>query len=158
RSASFVVTASGDALTYQWRLDGHDLPGQTNKTISFPLAQTGDEGDYTVEVRNADGAAVSAPARLWVVPPSTNFVKGNFTNDARLRLPYFIAMPTNYDPARTYPLVCQFYGYGGDEATFPGFAETYPETRIFVSYRQQATDPAILVCPNRRAGDDNWTT
>ena len=158
RSTSLAVMASGAALTYQWRLDGHDLLGETNKTIRFASAQAGDEGDYTVEVRNADGAAVSAPARLWVVPPSTNFVKSNFTNDARLRLPYFIAIPTNYDPAKTYPLVCQFYGVGGDEANFPGFAETYPETRVFASHRQQAIDPAIVVCPNRRAGDGTWST
>jgi hypothetical protein len=56
-NASFTVTASGTApLSYQWRLDGHDLSGQTSNKLSFSAVQPADEGDYTVVVTNAAGA------------------------------------------------------------------------------------------------------
>jgi len=156
-SASFTVTASGEGpLSYQWRLDGLDLAGETNQTLTISAAQPGDEGDYTVAVSNRDGAVVSEPARLWVVPPSTDFIKAEFTNEEG-RLPYFYILPEGYDPARSYPLVCLFHGSPGDEATFPGMAATYAWMLVFASYRQQAADPAILVWPSRRAGDNSWT-
>ena len=158
KKTTFTVNVVGDQpLSFQWRLDDRDLPGQTNTTLSISTAQRIDEGDYTVSVTNAFGAATSAAARLWVVPPATSFVKGNFTNEAGLRLPYFYIVPENYNPALSYPLVCLLHGAPGGEATFPGFAASYPATRGFASYRQQATDPAILVWPSRRAGDDSWT-
>ena len=64
-SASFAVTASGTTpLSYQWRLDGHDLSGQTSNKLSFSAVQPADEGDYTVVVRNVAGAITSEPTRL----------------------------------------------------------------------------------------------
>jgi len=158
---TFTVAATGEALSYQWRLDGQDLPGETNQTCIRTNAQLADEGDYTVQVSNTDGAVISEAARLWVVPPSTNLVQGNFTNEAGLRLPYFITVPTNYDPAHSYPLVLMFHGAGitgpFDETFFPDFASRWPFTLVFASYHQQATDPVVLVWPSRRAGDDYWT-
>jgi predicted esterase len=91
------------------------------------------------------------------VPPSTNLVKRNFTNDAGLRLPYFIATPLNYDPGRSYPLVAFVTGGHGNESVFPGFMTDIPATRVFTSYKQQQADPVIFVWPCRRAGDDAWT-
>jgi predicted esterase len=155
-SASFAVTASGNGLSYQWRLDGLDLAGETNHTLTISAAQPLDEGDYTVVVSNADGAVISDPARLWVVPPSTDFIKDDFTNEAG-RLPYFYILPEQYDPTRSYPLVCLFHGATPDEAIFPGYAATYPWLLVFASYHQQATDPAVVVYPTRRAGDHSWT-
>ena len=158
KSASFAVTATGDApLFYQWRLNGQDVQSQTNKTLNITAAQPADEGDYTVRVSNGDGAAISDSARLWVVPSSTNFVKGNFTNEPGLRLPYFYNVPNNYNPAKRYPLVCLFHGTPGGESSFPGFASTYAWTLTFASYGQQSANPAILVWPSRRVGDNSWT-
>ena len=168
-SASFAVTASGTApLAYQWRLDGHDLAGQTSNTITFSAVQPADEGDYTVVVTNVVGAVISEPARLWVVPPPSAFIRRNFTNGT-FRFPYYYLMPTNYNPARSYPLICFFHGACGDEVTFtngdlncgatggpvPGYANL-PGTKVFASYRQPATDPAIVLWPTRRYGDDSW--
>ena len=114
KSASFAVTASGDApLLYQWRFDGQDLLNQTNKTLSITAAQPTDEGDYTVRVTNSDGAVISDSVRLWVVPPSINFIKGNFTNEAGLRLPYFLADKTNL-VIRTATTTSWAPGYGGN--------------------------------------------
>jgi hypothetical protein len=160
-TTSFTVIAAGTApLSYQWRLDGVELPEQTNSTIAFTAVQPSDEGDYTVEVTNAAGTVTSEPARLWVVPPPSAYIRGDFTNGA-FRYPFYYMMPTNYSPARSYPLVCFFHGYYGDEISFtngaggpPGWLGygNYAANKEFASYRQQARDPAIVVWPTLRAG------
>jgi len=154
---SFTVTATGAApLSFQWRLDGRDFPGQTNRTLTFNSVQPADEGDYTVTVTNAAGSVVSDATRLYVVPPISSFVLRNFTNAARVRLPYFYFQPANLDPTRSYPLICALDGAGVDETTWKSAFAPYPQTVVFGSYKQQATDPAIIVVPTRRAGDTEW--
>jgi hypothetical protein len=164
-AASFMVTASGTApLCYQWRLDGAELFGQTSNTITFSAVQPADEGQYTVVVTNVAGAVTSEPARLWVVPPPSAFIRGDFTNGT-YRIPYYYLMPTNYNPAYSYPLICVFHGSCGDEITFtngdphclgtiawPGYAN-FAETKVFASYRQQERDPAIVLWPTYTAGN-----
>ncbi len=159
---SFAVKASGtEPLSYQWRQDGHDLPGQTSHKLSFSDAQPADEGDYTVVVTNLAGAVTSEAARLWVVPLATGFIKGNLTNKAGVRLPYFYLLPTNYSTTRHYPLLVFFHGYPGDETMMtnanpagPGYLNI-PGLKVASSFRQQVTDPMILVWPVRRAGEAN---
>jgi dienelactone hydrolase len=138
-------------------LDGQELPGQTNRVLTFNAVQPEDEGDYTVRVSNSAGATVSEAVRLYVVPASTNFVLRNFTNAAGLRLPYYFFLPSNYDPTRSYPVFCFLHGAGLDERDRGVVITPYPETLVFDSYKQQATDPVILVYPTRRAGDAGWT-
>ncbi len=154
-SANFTLVASGSVpLSCQWRLDGLDLAGQTNSTLRLMSAQPANEGDYTVVVTNAFGAVTSNPARLWIVPPATSWIKGNLTT-SQGRLPYYYLLPTNYSAARRYPLVFAFHGTPGDESlltTCPAPAWWAP-----VSYRQQQQDRAILVFPTRRTGDESWT-
>jgi len=159
-NALFTVAASGTApLSYQWRFDGHDLLGETNRQLSIHAAQPGDEGDYTVVVTNLVGTATSEPARLWVVPPASEFIKGNLTNQTGVRLPYFYLLPMNYAPTRQYPLLVMFHGYPGDETMMtnanpagPGYLNI-PGFKTASSFRQQLSDPAIVVWPVRRAGE-----
>lgn len=163
RTNTFTVTATGEALSYQWRLDGQDLPSQTNAALTIGPAQPSDEGDYTVEVRNSEGAAVSDPVRLWVVPRATDFIKGNYTNGMLERLPYFYLLPANYDPQRSYPLFCLFHGTPGHEGmitnALPGYTgyANMPALKTMASYGQQARDPMILFWPTRRTGDSTWS-
>ncbi len=42
-------------LTYQWRKDGADLPGQTNADLELSAVTVGDEGEYEVFARNPHG-------------------------------------------------------------------------------------------------------
>jgi hypothetical protein len=66
--AGFSVVANGTApLTYRWRHDGADLPGQTGTTLSFGAVQPSDAGSYTVVVGNISGSITSAPAMLRVL-------------------------------------------------------------------------------------------
>jgi hypothetical protein len=138
-------------------LDGRELPGETNEILTLVQVQPSDEGDYTVAVTNPAGVAVSDSVRLYVVPPSTSFILRQFTNAPFARLPYFFFLPSNYEPARSYPLICHFHGAGLDETHQESMLAPYPETLVFGSYKQQARDPAILVWPTRRAGDLGWT-
>src|SRR6266568_4467457 len=66
-----VVASSATPLSYQWRLNGADLPGATGAVLVLTDVQASDAGDYTVEVSNAFGAVTSVPATLTVLfPPS----------------------------------------------------------------------------------------
>lgn len=62
------VAADGYGLTYQWRHEGVDLPGQTNALLTISLLTTNDAGSYSVLVSNLFGASETAPVSLSVIP------------------------------------------------------------------------------------------
>ncbi len=67
---TFGIIASGAGeLTYQWRLNGTSLSGQTNSVLVLTNAQLADAGDYTVVVSDANGSVTSAIAHLDVLVP-----------------------------------------------------------------------------------------
>jgi hypothetical protein len=69
---TFTVTAFGTGtLLYQWQRNGVDIPGATSVSLTLQDVQLADQGDYTVQVRDLVGTAVSAPARLSVLIPIT---------------------------------------------------------------------------------------
>lgn len=67
-----VVATSPLPMIYQWKKggkrlsDGNGFSGSTSDTFHLAAATLQDVGLYTVEVTNADGTAVSAPAALTV--------------------------------------------------------------------------------------------
>jgi len=71
-NASFSVGASGSGtLTYQWRFNGTNLPGQTSSTLSLLNVQPVNAGPYAVNVTDANGSMLSSNATLTVqVPPA----------------------------------------------------------------------------------------
>lgn len=67
-------------LSYQWQLDGANLPGATKADLTITNALGGDTGSYRVLVTNALGTATSSPATLSI-PFSTNLAAAlNTTN------------------------------------------------------------------------------
>lgn len=66
--ARFEVLAFGlPAPTYQWKFNGSPISGAPNAaTYLIDATQTGDEGDYSVEVSNIAGTLLSSVARLTV--------------------------------------------------------------------------------------------
>lgn len=64
---TLCVTALGtEPLRYQWRLNGVNLPGETNDCHHIASVTVGDGGSYTVTVANRFGAVTSEPALLTV--------------------------------------------------------------------------------------------
>ncbi|MGV3533728.1 MAG: lamin tail domain-containing protein, partial [Chthoniobacteraceae bacterium] len=79
-SASFAVSANGSApLTYQWRLDGIDLPGKTQPTLALSGITAAEAGVYTCLVKNTAGQAESNPARLTVTETFEAWRSAHFT-------------------------------------------------------------------------------
>jgi hypothetical protein len=67
-SVIYAALAAGNPpLSYQWKLDGADIPGATAAVLSLTNVQFGDAGQYGVVVSNALGAATSSNALLTVL-------------------------------------------------------------------------------------------
>ncbi len=73
QTAAFTVTATGSALTYQWRRNGAAIPGATSSTYTTAATVMGDNGaQFSVVVSNALSNATSANALLTVLAITTN--------------------------------------------------------------------------------------
>ncbi|BET66591.1 hypothetical protein ASA1KI_15090 [Opitutales bacterium ASA1] len=59
-------------LTYQWQLDGVDIPGATGSTYALRRAQAFHAGSYRVVVSNEDGSATSQSVNVAVAPATTS--------------------------------------------------------------------------------------
>lgn len=67
-SVTFTVAASGTApLSYQWRKDFVNIPGQTGTSYTIASIVEGDEGDYDCVVTNSCGSDISNVATLDVI-------------------------------------------------------------------------------------------
>ena len=69
QTATFTVVATGgQTLTYQWQVNGVDIPGATGASYTTPSTSSTDNGAiYTVVVTNgAFGSVTSAPATLTI--------------------------------------------------------------------------------------------
>jgi hypothetical protein len=60
------VTNPPVGTVYQWRLNGTNLPGATNRNLILPTLQLQEGGDYTVVVQSGGAPMVSPAARLVV--------------------------------------------------------------------------------------------
>jgi len=66
-NVTFSVTAAGTPpLRYQWRLNGADVPGWTNSTLTLNNVQPVNAGIYFVMVTNDSGSAAGTNAALTV--------------------------------------------------------------------------------------------
>ncbi|MBK8002220.1 MAG: immunoglobulin domain-containing protein [Verrucomicrobia bacterium] len=84
-SFTLCVSATGsNPLTYQWRLNGANIPDATNSCFTVENAQLTDGGSYTVVVANDLGVATSEPAVLRLILPPVA-VADNFAD--RVPLP-----------------------------------------------------------------------
>lgn len=71
-STTLDVVALGSApMTYQWRLQGTNLPGATGSSLPLGPVSANDAGYYSVVVENAFGAATSQVAVITVAGPTT---------------------------------------------------------------------------------------
>lgn len=71
-TATFSVTATGSALTYQWQKNGTAIAGATTASYTTPATTGADNGaTFAVVVTNTGGSVTSSAATLTIiVPPS----------------------------------------------------------------------------------------
>ncbi len=70
-TATFTVTAGGaPPLSYQWRMNGTNIPGATNASYAIATVNSANQGVYTVVVSNSSGAIESGGATLTVFVPT----------------------------------------------------------------------------------------
>ncbi len=68
QNTNLTVAAVGTPpLAYQWKMNGTNLPGQTNMVLNLTNAQSSSAGSYTVVVTNSFGSTTSAAATVTVV-------------------------------------------------------------------------------------------
>ena len=68
--ATFDVTAKGNGpLTYQWRLNGVNIPNETSQTLFISKVRQVHGGTYSVAVTDGTGAVNSSDARLTLQIP-----------------------------------------------------------------------------------------
>jgi hypothetical protein len=66
-SVYFWIKATGiEPISYQWRFQGIEIPGETNAVLTLTNVTTANNGLYQVEVKNEGGTVLSSSALLTV--------------------------------------------------------------------------------------------
>src|SRR6185503_28116 len=65
----FADVDGAEPLTYQWRLNGKDIPGAIEAILSIPDTQATHAGVYRLRVSNPYGLAISTPATVVLATP-----------------------------------------------------------------------------------------
>ena len=79
-SVTLSVAATGDALTYQWYLNGIAIPGASSPSYMISSALPTNAGSYSVTITNNTGTLTSQAAQINVINP------GRLTNLSVLSL------------------------------------------------------------------------
>lgn len=69
---SLSVDATGGGLSYQWSLNGTNVPDATSSSFTVPAFAQANEGRYAVEVANVAGTAVSSEVRASIASVNTS--------------------------------------------------------------------------------------
>jgi hypothetical protein len=77
--AVLAVSATGDALSYQWRRNGVPLADANAPTLDLGPARASDMGFYSVVVTGAGGRVESGPAIVTVATPGTASILANLS-------------------------------------------------------------------------------
>ncbi len=88
-TAVFSVTATGsEPLTYQWHINGSNIPGATGSSHSISNVTSANAGSYSVTVANMAGLAASDTASLTVHPRPEQFNSPEMQFGQSLRLTF----------------------------------------------------------------------
>lgn len=70
-SVTFIVSATGTTVSYQWKKDGVDISGATAASYAINSVTAGDAGSYTVVVTGSCGTVTSNIAALSITAGTT---------------------------------------------------------------------------------------
>jgi len=109
-TANFFISSAGTApISYQWRLAGTNLPGETGASLNVVNVQPSSAGIYSVTVSNSQGVLTSSVVNLTLYStPSVMLSRWNFNGTNSLSP----SAPTPSTGAGTAALI------GGTTATF----------------------------------------
>ena len=151
-NVTFTVTVSGQSpFFYQWLLNGANIPGASNDSLTLTNVQPADSGNYSVIVANAGGAVASNPINLLVETPVLAFAD-NVANTVTKEL----AEPTFSGGILSAPAVGADPGHsrGGRAHKSIWFAWRPPANGVVIYNTQGSgfdTVVAVYTC-NRGAG------
>lgn len=122
---SFFVTAAGEPpLSYQWRLNSVDLPGETGATLSLAAATNSSAGDYSVNVSNAvvPTGILSSNATLKVTGPTMRL--GVAAGQATLNFTappgaFLLEFTDGFGPGRVWTFLMDLSSVSGTSLTIP---------------------------------------
>ena len=72
QSATLTVVAWGSGISYQWYLDGVEVPGATGSTLFLPSIQFTNGGMYSVVVSSIFDSVTNTPAQVVVNPANVS--------------------------------------------------------------------------------------
>lgn len=80
QSVTMSVSATGSSMTYQWKLDGANIPGAIGASYVLPMVGAADRGSYQVVVTGAGGTTTVDMGPLAVMPSDARLM--NFSGRA----------------------------------------------------------------------------
>ena len=117
-----VAANSGEPISYQWRLDGQWLPGETNDTLNLPYVITPGTYVYCVEVRTPCDKATNCVTLTVLPEPGGSPVR--YTNNTPIVIneygtadPYVTQIPPQCVPGVVRKLTVRLFGFYHN---FPG--------------------------------------
>ncbi len=121
RSAVFgVVTVAKPGATYQWSKNGVALAGATQHLLTFPRAQAGDAGAYSVFVTNGGATAFTSTATLSIAAVNNAahgvLGGGGYTPGGAVTITntlHFVGSPTSLEWTTTLPAGWTMLADGG---------------------------------------------
>ncbi|HVM62818.1 MAG TPA: pectinesterase family protein [Verrucomicrobiae bacterium] len=156
-AASFNVVATGiPSPSYQWLLNGTNIVGATDATLTFNAYVSDGGGVYSVIVSNAAGTITSAGATLSVVgtPPTASFTANPSTGDE----PLIVTFTDTSTGTKPLALTWDF-GDGGAAETVGGasvthayaagtYTVTMTASNLYGLGTSTATEPNLVVVVN----------
>jgi len=124
--ATFSVAALGSGLTYQWQLNGVNLPEGTGPTFALNYAGAADQGTYSVVIT---GSAGSTTATVGTLTVTANAWLSNLSTRAPVQ-----ASPNDliagWVTAGTAPKTLLIRGVGPELAKSFGVANALPDPQL----------------------------
>ncbi|MEE3420321.1 MAG: hypothetical protein VZR02_04370 [Lachnospiraceae bacterium] len=121
----------------------------------------------TAWITAASGEFGSFTYKIHIFRPNNYSIRQKFTQgihhdmEFNLNVPYELYVPSNYDPARSYPLVIAFHGTGEIKEPTDAILRKSHMATAWAYASENNTHPCIVLAPQctiRYDENDNWTT